>query len=95
MSAQVDGLANPKGFVPVTKDLASAEVGNIYAVGVAIAPPGSTGVPLAVPKTRHMTELMAQASTARPSQEGAVGGVSSSGLRARHRPTQTHPPRGR
>lgn len=59
----VDGLANPKGFVSVTKDLASAKFGNIYAVGVAIAiaPPGPTPVPVAVPKTGHMTELMAQA----------------------------------
>ena len=59
----VDGLANPRGFVTVTKELASTQFGNIYAVGVAIAiaPPGPTPVPVAVPKTGHMTELMAQA----------------------------------
>jgi len=36
---------------------------NIYAaaVAVAIAPPGPTPVLVAVPKTGHMTELMAKA----------------------------------
>lgn len=57
-----DGLANPKGFVPVTPYLSSAQHPNIYAVGVAIAlaPPGPTPVPVGVPKTGQMTELMAQ-----------------------------------
>lgn len=59
----VTGLANPRGFVTVTKELASTQFRNIYAVGVAIAiaPPGPTPVPVAVPKTGHMTELMARA----------------------------------
>lgn len=59
----VDGLANPKGFVSVTPQLTSAKFGNIYAVGVAIAiaPPEQTPIPVAVPKTGHMTELMAHA----------------------------------
>lgn len=59
----VDGLANPKGFVSVTPQLTSAKFGNIYAVGVAIAiaPPEQTLIPVAVPKTGHMTELMAHA----------------------------------
>lgn len=59
----VDGLANPKGFVSVTPQLTSPKFGNIYAVGVAVAipPPGQTPVPVAVPKTGHMTELMAYA----------------------------------
>jgi sulfide:quinone oxidoreductase len=59
----VEGLANPKGFVSVTPQLTSAKFANIYAVGVAvaIAPPGQTPVPVAVPKTGHMTELMAHA----------------------------------
>jgi sulfide:quinone oxidoreductase len=59
----VDGLANPRGFVSVTPQLASTKFGNIYAVGVAIAiaPFGQTPVPVAVPKTGHMTELMAYA----------------------------------
>ena len=59
----VEGLANPRGFVPVTPHLTSTRFGNIYAVGVAvaIAPPGPTAVPVAVPKTGGMTELMAAA----------------------------------
>lgn len=59
----VDGLANPRGFVQVTPHLASPKLGNVYAVGVAvaIAPPAATPVPVAVPKTGQMTELMAQA----------------------------------
>lgn len=58
----VSGLANPKGFVTVSPQLASTKFGNIYAAGVAvaIAPPGTTPVPVAVPKTGHMTELMAR-----------------------------------
>ena len=59
----VEGLANPRGFVPVTPHLTNTRFGNIYAVGVAvaIAPPGPTAVPVAVPKTGQMTELMAAA----------------------------------
>ena len=59
----VDGLANPKGFVTVTRELRSLKYPNIYAAGVAVAipPPSATPVPVAVPKTGHMTELMAQA----------------------------------
>ena len=59
----VEGLANPRGFVPVTPQLTSPKFENIYTVGVAVAipPPGQTPVPVAVPKTGHMTELMAQA----------------------------------
>ena len=60
---EVEGLTNPKGFVQVTRELASAKFANVYAVGVAvaIAPPGPTLVPVGVPKTGHMTELMAEA----------------------------------
>ncbi len=59
----VDGLANPRGFVAVTPQLASTKFANIYAAGVAvaIAPPRATPIPVGVPKTGHMTELMAQA----------------------------------
>ena len=59
----VDGLANPKGFITVTPQLRSAKFDNVYAVGVAvaIAPVGPTPVPVAVPKTGHLTEQMAQA----------------------------------
>lgn len=57
----VDGLANPRGFVPVTSELKSARLDNVYAVGVAvaIAPVGPTPVPVGVPKTGHLTEQMA------------------------------------
>ncbi len=57
------GLANPRGFVTVTPELRSTTFENIYAVGVAIAiaPPASTPVPVAVPKTGGMTDLMARA----------------------------------
>jgi sulfide:quinone oxidoreductase len=59
----VDGLANPRGFIPVTPHLSSASFPNVYAAGVAvaIAPPKATAVPVGVPKTGHMTELMARA----------------------------------
>ncbi len=59
----VSGLANPKGFIPVTPGLASAKYPNIYAAGVAVAIPSPfpTTVPVGVPKTGHMTELMARA----------------------------------
>ncbi len=59
----VDGLANPKGFITVTPHLHSPKYDNVYAVGVAvaIAPVGPTPVPVAVPKTGHLTEQMAQA----------------------------------
>ncbi len=58
----VDGLANPRGFIPVTPHMASATFPNVYAAGVAvaIAPPNATAVPVGVPKTGHMTELMAR-----------------------------------
>ncbi len=59
----VEGLANPRGFVLVTPELASVKFDNIYAAGVAVAipPVGATPVPVAVPKTGYMTELMARA----------------------------------
>ncbi|MCL5746378.1 MAG: FAD-dependent oxidoreductase [Acidobacteria bacterium] len=77
----VDGLANPKGFIPVTPQLASTKVANIYAAGVAvaIAPPGPTPVPVAVPKTGHMTELMAQAAARNIAAE-FTGGVKVDGM---------------
>lgn len=72
----VDGLANPKGFIPVTPALTSAKFPNVYAAGVAvaIAPPGPTPVPVAVPKTGHMTELMAQAAARNIAAEFSGGG---------------------
>jgi sulfide:quinone oxidoreductase len=77
----VDGLANPKGFITVTPQLVSTKIANIYAAGVAvaIAPPGPTQVPVAVPKTGHMTELMAQAAARNIAAE-FTGGVKVDGM---------------
>jgi sulfide:quinone oxidoreductase len=60
---QVEGLGNAKGFITVHSDLSTTAAQNVYAVGVAIAiaPPAPTEVPVGVPKTGHMTELMATA----------------------------------
>ncbi|OFW57697.1 MAG: hypothetical protein A2133_08655 [Actinobacteria bacterium RBG_16_64_13] len=57
----VEGLGNPRGFIPTDRQLRSTRYPNIYAVGVsvAIAPPAPTAVPVAVPKTGHMSEQMA------------------------------------
>jgi sulfide:quinone oxidoreductase len=80
----VDGLANPRGFITVTPQLASTQFANIYAAGVAvaIAPPGPTPVPVAVPKTGHMTELMAQAAARNVAAE-FTGGVKVDGMTLR------------
>jgi sulfide:quinone oxidoreductase len=77
----VEGLANPKGFVSVTPQLTSVKFANVYAVGVAIAlaPPEQTPIPVAVPKTGHMTELMAQAAAHNIAAE-LNGGVKVDGL---------------
>ncbi|MCZ7665153.1 MAG: FAD-dependent oxidoreductase [Thermoleophilia bacterium] len=57
----VNGLGNPRGFIPTDQHLRSTAYPNIYAVGVsvAIAPPVPTPVPVGVPKTGHMSEEMA------------------------------------
>jgi len=57
----VEGLGNPRGFIPTDRQLRSPRYPNIYTVGVAvaIAPPAPTAVPVAVPKTGHMSEEMA------------------------------------
>ncbi len=77
----VDGMANPKGFIMVTPQLASTTIPNISAVGVAvaIAPPGPTPVPVAVPKTGHMTELMARAAARNVAAE-FTGGAKVDGM---------------
>ena len=48
----VDGLGNPRGFVPTDHQLRSTRYPNIYAVGVAvaIAPPAATAVPVGRPE---------------------------------------------
>lgn len=57
----VNGLGNPKGFIPTGRDLRSTAYSDIYGVGVsvAISPPAPTQVPVGVPKTGHMSEEMA------------------------------------
>jgi sulfide:quinone oxidoreductase len=77
----VSGLANPKGFVTVSPQLASMKFSNIYAAGVAVAipPPKPTTIPVAVPKTGHMTELMARAAARNIAAE-FTGGVKVDGM---------------
>jgi len=60
--AEVPGLANPKGFVPVDDGYRHKELENVYAVGVAVAypPVEQTPVPVNFPKTGHMTVQMAK-----------------------------------
>jgi sulfide:quinone oxidoreductase len=58
----VADLGNPRGFIPVNERMRHKSVGNIFAVGVAvaIAPPEQTPVPTGVPKTGFMTVRMAK-----------------------------------
>jgi sulfide:quinone oxidoreductase len=64
--AESSGLANPKGFVPVEEHYRHAEHDGVYAVGVAVAmaPVGTSEVPVNFPKTGHMTEQMAEIAAA-------------------------------
>ncbi len=64
--AASEGLANPKGFVPVDDHYRHAVADGVYAVGVAVAlpPVGETPVPVNFPKTGHMTEQMAKIAAA-------------------------------
>jgi len=59
--AESPGLANPKGFIPVDENYRHPDADGVYAVGVAVAmaPVGTTPVPVNFPKTGHMTEQMA------------------------------------
>ena len=64
----IEKLTNPRGFVIVDKHQRNPAFPNIFAIGVcvAIAPVGATPVPVGVPKTGFMIELMVTA-TARTS----------------------------
>ncbi len=77
----VGGLANPKGFITISPQMVSEKFPNIYAAGVAVAipPPRQTPVPVAVPKTGHMTELMARAAARNIAAEFR-GGIKVNGL---------------
>lgn len=60
--ATSEGLANPKGFIPVDNHYRHLGADSVYAVGVAVAlpPVETTAVPVNFPKTGHMTEQMAK-----------------------------------
>jgi sulfide:quinone oxidoreductase len=72
---EVEGLGNPRGFIPVDDYLRSTAFPDIYAVGVsvAIAPPAPTTVPVGVPKTGHMSEEMATRAAANIAAEVTGG----------------------
>ena len=59
----IEGLANPRGFILVDKHQRNPAFPNIWAVGVCIAIPpiGPTPVPTGVPKTGYMIESMVTA----------------------------------
>lgn len=78
----VDGLGNPRGFIPTDQHLRSTKYPNIYAVGVsvAIAPPVPTPVPVGVPKTGHMCEEMATRAAANIAVEVTGSGELVDGL---------------
>lgn len=60
---EAEGLANPMGFVPVDDEFRHPDHPDVFSAGVAvaIAPPEKTPVPAGVPKTGHMSEVMAKA----------------------------------
>jgi sulfide:quinone oxidoreductase len=78
----VDGLANPRGFIPTDRRLRSTRFPNIHAVGVslAIAPPVATAVPVGVPKTGHMSEEMAARAASNIAAEVTGSGAFVDGL---------------
>ena len=56
----IEGLTNPRGFILVDKHQRNPAFPKIFAVGVCVAipPVGKTPVPVGVPKTGFMIELM-------------------------------------
>lgn len=56
------GLADERGFIPVNNQYRHVHYPNIFAAGVAIAvkPPEATPIPIGVPKTGYMSEVMAR-----------------------------------
>jgi len=61
----IEGLTNPRGFIVVDKYQRNPKYNNIFGVGVCIAIPPieATPVPTGVPKTGHMIESMARATS--------------------------------
>lgn len=61
--ANIEGLANPRGFTIVDQNQRNPKYPNIFAVGVCVAipPTGPTPVPCGVPKTGFMIESMVTA----------------------------------
>ena len=59
----IEGLTNPRGFIVVDKHQRNPKFRNVFGVGVciAIAPLEQTAVPVGVPKTGFMIELMVTA----------------------------------
>ncbi len=59
----IEGLANPRGFILVDKHQRNPAFPEIFAIGVCVAipPVGKTPVPVGVPKTGFMIELMVTA----------------------------------
>ena len=59
----IEGLTNPRGFIIVDKHQRNPKFRNVFGVGVciAIAPVEQTPVPVGVPKTGYMIELMVTA----------------------------------
>ena len=61
----IEGLTNPRGFVPVDKHQRNPKYPNVFAVGVCVAIPPYEPTPVAVgmPKTGYMIESMVTAAT--------------------------------
>ena len=60
---RASGLGNDRGFIPVDDSYRHKDWPDIYAAGIAAAvppPPGKTAVPVGVPKTGFMSEVMAR-----------------------------------
>ena len=59
----VEGLSNPRGFIPIDKYQRNTAYPNVFAIGISVAipPVGKTPVPVGVPKTGFMIESMVTA----------------------------------
>ncbi len=59
----IDGLTNPRGFIPIDAHQRNPRYPNIYAIGVCVAipPVEATPIPTGTPKTGYMIESMVTA----------------------------------